>query len=326
MKAVTLGNSGVLIREIDPPKPQPHQIMVKVKACGINRSDLLETQGQNFGHTGGDTKILGGEFAGEVVELGTEVEDLSIGDPVMCRGGSGWAEYALAHWRRAIPIDITNFPWEQAATIQGNMQTMHDAMVTNGRFSSGQTILIQGASSAVGLMGLLIARAMEAKLVVGTSTNSERRERLGGFGADLVLDSSSEDWVDSVLQATDGSGVDVTIDMLSGDFMNKNMEATVIHGYIINVGRLAGMKGQLDFDMHARKRQHYIGTTGRTRTIDESAEVARLANEDLWGFVRDEKIRHHIDKVYPLEDVSSALAEMNANRHFGKLVLLTEDG
>ena len=112
MKAVTLGNSGVLIREIDPPKPQPHQIMVKVKACGINRSDLLETQGQNFGHTGGDTKILGGEFAGEVVELGSEVEDLSIGDPVMCRGGSGWAEYALAHWRRAIPIDITNFPWE----------------------------------------------------------------------------------------------------------------------------------------------------------------------------------------------------------------------
>ena len=211
MKAVTLDNSGVLIREIDPPKPQPHQIMVKVKACGINRSDLLETQGQNFGHTGGDTKILGGEFAGEVVELGTEVEDLSIGDPVMCRGGSGWAEYALAHWRRAIPIDITNFPWEQAATIQGNMQTMHDAMVTNGRFNSGQTILIQGASSAVGLMGLLIARAMEAKLVIGTSTNSERRERLGDFGADLVLDSSKEDWVDRVLQATDGSGVDVTI-------------------------------------------------------------------------------------------------------------------
>ena len=167
---------------------------------------------------------------------------------------------------------------------------------------------------------------MEAKLVIGTSTNSERRERLGDFGADLVLDSSKEDWVDRVLQATDGSGVDVTIDMLSGDLMNKNMEATVIHGYIINVGRLAGMKGQLDFDMHARKRQHYIGTTGRTRTIDESAEVARLANEDLWGFVRDEKIRHHIDKVYPLEDVSSALAEMNANRHFGKLVLLTEDG
>ena len=97
MKAVTLGTTGAEISDIDPPSPQSHQVLVKVRGCGLNRSDLLETHGQNFGHTGGDTKVLGGEFTGEVLEVGSEAEDLSVGDRVMCRGGSGWAEFALAH-------------------------------------------------------------------------------------------------------------------------------------------------------------------------------------------------------------------------------------
>ena len=103
MKAITLGEDGVKLSEIDPPSPKSNQILVKVRACGMNRSDLLETQGQSFGHLSGDTKVLGGEFAGEVVEVGSEAEGLQVGDRVMCRGGSGWAEYAVANWRRAAP-------------------------------------------------------------------------------------------------------------------------------------------------------------------------------------------------------------------------------
>ena len=139
MKAISIGNNGVEVIETSVPKPKEQQILVKVFACGLNRSDLLETQGQFFGHSGGETKILGGEFAGKIEELGSEVKNLKIGDRVMCRGGSGWAEYALANYKRAIPIDSDEINWEQAATIQGNMQTMHDAIVTNGQFSFGKT-------------------------------------------------------------------------------------------------------------------------------------------------------------------------------------------
>ena len=98
MKAVILSKSGngVEISDVSKPSPGPQQILVKVKSCGLNRSDLLETQGQSFGHTGGDTKVIGGEFAGIIEELGSEVSGLSIGQAVMCRGGSGWAEYALS--------------------------------------------------------------------------------------------------------------------------------------------------------------------------------------------------------------------------------------
>jgi len=321
MKAITLGEDGVKLSEIDPPSPKSNQILVKVRACGMNRSDLLETQGQSFGHLSGDTKVLGGEFAGEVVEVGSEAEGLQVGDRVMCRGGSGWAEYAVANWRRAAPMGDMDITWEQAACIQGALQTMHDAIVTNGRFKSGQTALIQGASSGAGLMGLQVARAMGAKLVIGTSGNAERRARLSEFGADIALDSSDDGWVEQVLEATDGNGVDVTVDMLSGDFVNRNMQVTAVHGRVINIGRLAGMSTEFNCDLHAARRLHYIGTTGRSRSMDEHAEVRRRANEDLWDAVVRGKIASPIDKIFPLEEAATALARMNASEHFGKIVL-----
>ena len=324
MKAVTLGDDGVEIKELPNPEPTSEQVLVKVKSCGLNRSDLLETQGQSFGHTGGDTKIIGGEFAGEIVELGEGVEDLKVGDKVMCRGGSGWAEYAVANHKRAIKFNPEQISWEQAASIQGNLQTMHDAIVTNGKFISGQSVFIQGASSGVGIIGLQIAKALGASLVLGSSTNQNKLSKLSSYGADILIDTSKENWLDKVLEVTEGKGVDVLIDMLSGDFVNKNMEATKINGHFINIGRLAGMNGNFNYDLHAKRRLHYVGTTGRTRSVEENLDVARVANKDLWDHVVDGKIRHVIFKTFRLNEASDALNIMNENRHFGKLVLLPD--
>ena len=324
MKAVTLGDDGVEIKDLPNPEPTSEQVLVKVKSCGLNRSDLLETQGQSFGHTGGDTKIIGGEFAGEIVELGEGVEDLKVGDKVMCRGGSGWAEYAVANHKRAIKFNPEQISWEQAASIQGNLQTMHDAIVTNGKFISGQSVFIQGASSGVGIIGLQIAKALGASLVLGSSTNQNKLSKLSSYGADILIDTSKENWLDKVLDVTEGKGVDVLIDMLSGDFVNKNMEATKINGHFINIGRLAGMNGNFNYDLHAKRRLHYVGTTGRTRSVEENLDVARVANKDLWNYVVDGKIRHVIFKTFRLNEASDALNIMNENRHFGKLVLLPD--
>ena len=324
MKAVTLGDDGVEIKELPNPEPTSEQVLVKVKSCGLNRSDLLETQGQSFGHTGGDTKIIGGEFAGEIVELGEGVEDLKVGDKVMCRGGSGWAEYAVANHKRAIKFNPEQISWEQAASIQGNLQTMHDAIVTNGKFITGQSVFIQGASSGVGIIGLQIAKALGASLVLGSSTNQNKLSKLSSYGADILIDTSKENWLDKVLDVTEGKGVDVLIDMLSGDFVNKNMEATKINGHLINIGRLAGMNGNFNYDLHAKRRLHYVGTTGTTRSVEENLDVARVANKDLWDHVVDGKIRHVIFKTFRLNEASDALNIMNENRHFGKLVLLPD--
>ncbi len=324
MKAVILGNNGVEIKNLKEPSPSSQQILVKVKSCGLNRSDLLETQGQSFGHMGGNDKIIGGEFAGEVVEIGDEVSELKIGDNVMCRGGSGWAEYAVAHSKRSIKFNKDEISWEQAASIQGNMQTMHDAIVTNGNFKIGQSVFVQGASSGVGIMGMQIAKALGASLVLGSSTSQEKLSKLTDYGADVSIDLSQGDWLEKILNATEGKGVDILVDMLSGNFVNKNMEATKINGHLINIGRLAGMNGDFDYDLHAKRRLHYIGTTGRTRTVDENLEVARVANNDLWDYVSMGKIRHVIFKTFLLTEAKNALNLMNNNSHFGKIILLPD--
>ena len=257
------------------------------------------------------------------MELGEGVTDLQVGDNIMCRGGSGWADYAVASSKRSIKFNLEQISWEQAASIQGNLQTMHDAIVTNGKFISGQTVFIQGASSGVGIIGLQIAKALGASKVLGSSTNHNKLSKLSSYGADVLIDTSQEDWLDSVLDSTDGEGADVLIDMLSGDFVNKNMEATKINGYLINIGRLAGMNGNFNYDLHAKRRLHYVGTTGRTRSIEENLKVAKVANNELWNYVIDGQIRHVIFKTFSLDDANSALNLMNENKHFGKLVLLT---
>lgn len=188
MKAATVGENGVVIADVEMPQPKPNEVLVKVRACGLNRADVMVASGMAHGRAGGVGTIIGLEWSGEVVEVGAEVQELVPGDRVMCSGNSGWAEYAVTDWARASKIPANNMTFEQAATLPVALQTMHDAIVTNGRLTKGESVLIQGASSGVGLMGLQISRAMEAELVIGTSTHAGRRARLAEFGADLALD------------------------------------------------------------------------------------------------------------------------------------------
>ena len=323
MKAVTLQKEGIKVVDTSVPTPNDFQVLVKVYACGLNRSDLLETQGQSFGHMGSKLKILGGEFAGEVIELGSKVSNLSKGDKVMCRGGSGWAEFALAHHLRCVKFQNEQINWEKASSIQGSLQTMHDAIITNGKFKKGQSIFIQGASSGVGLIGLQIGKCLGASLIFGSSSDQTRLKKLSEFGADHLIDISKSNWKNIILEKTDGKGVDLVIDMLSGNFSNLNMEVTKINGHLINIGRLAGMNSNFDHDLHAKRRIHYIGTTGRTRSIEENYLVSKLANDELWNFVLNNQIKHPIDSVFELTDAELALNRMNDNKHFGKIILKT---
>src|SRR5215217_3681138 len=148
---------------------------------------------------GGPGTIPGLEWAGEVAELGAEVQGFRPGDRVMCSGAGGYAEYAVTDYGRALPIPA-GMSFEIATTLPLALQTMHDAVVTNGRLQPGESILIQGASSGIGLMGMQIAKLMGAKLVLGSSTNAERRARLGEFGCDLAVDTGDPAWPERVLE------------------------------------------------------------------------------------------------------------------------------
>jgi NADPH:quinone reductase len=321
MKAAVLAETGLEIRDVPRPTPAPNQILVRVRASGLNRADLIMLGGARHGSAGGPGAILGLEFAGEVAEIGSEVKNIKVGDRVMCSGGAGYAEYAVADWGRVAHLPANNMSWEQAATFPIALQTMHDALMTNGRLQSGETVMIQGASTGVGLMGLQIAKHKGARFVIGTSTNAMRRERLQEFGADLALDTSDPAWPDAVQAATGGKGVDLIIDQISASVANQNLKAAAIRGRIVNVGRLGGNTGVFDFDLHALKRIDYIGVTFRTRSVEEVREINRKMREDLWSAVESGALKLPIDSVFPLDQAASALAHMKANAHFGKIVL-----
>ncbi|MGO8917475.1 MAG: zinc-binding dehydrogenase [Stellaceae bacterium] len=321
MKAAVVGETGLEIREVPRPQPKPNEVLVRVRAAGLNRADLAVASGHRHGAVGGAGTIVGLEWAGEVAEVGSEVKGLKPGDRVMCSGNGGYAEYTVSDWGRVSPIPANNMTFPQAATLPVALQTMHDALVTNGRLRAGDSVLIQGASTGVGLMGLQIAKLRGARLVIGSSTNPARRARLREFGADLALDSKDPAWPEAVAEATGGKGVDLIIDQISASVANQNMKAAAILGRIVNVGRLGGMKGEFDFDLHALKRIDYIGVTFRTRSLEEVREIVRRMRADLWGAVEAGRLALPIDRSFPLDEAAAAQAHMRANAHFGKIVL-----
>lgn len=321
MKAAVIGANGVEVRDVAQPQPGPDQVLVRVCAAGLNRADLIMASGRMHGGTGGAGTVLGLECAGEVVSTGANVTGFKAGDRVLCSCPGGYAEYAVADFGRVHKIPANNMTYQQAATLPVALQTMHNAVVTAGRLKAGESVLIQGASSGVGLMALQIAKYKGAKLVIGSSTNPERRAKLKDFGADLAIDSKDPGWPDQVLSATGGKGVDLIVDQISGYVANQNLKATAILGRIVNVGRLGGFHGDFDFDLHAARRIDYIGVTFRTRSVEEVREINRLMRADLWPAIEAGKLALPIDRTFPLDQAAAALAHMKANAHLGKIVL-----
>jgi NADPH2:quinone reductase len=320
MKAGVASPNGVVIADVAEPKPKPTEILVKVKAIALNRADLGSARGDtSHGSTTG--RPVGSEFSGEVIEVGGDVRDFKAGDRVMCHSPGSHAELAVSDYGRAMLVP-DGMSYEQAATLPIGLNTLHNALVTAGRLKAGETVMVQGASSGVGIIGLQLAKLMGAKFVIGTSTNDARRARLKEFGADLAVDTRDPTWPEQVLKATDGKGVNLTVDMLSGPTVSQTMQATALLGRIVNIGRLAGMKAEFDFDLHARKRIDYIGVTFRTRTVEEVRDILQRMKADLWNDVKAGRIKVPIDKTYPLAEARAGHDHMRANAHFGKILLI----
>src|SRR6201998_4543823 len=186
MKAAVLGESGVEVRDLPKPVPKPNEVLVRVRASSLNRADLLVASGHQHGPVGGVGARIGLECAGEVEAVGSDVKDFKPGDRVMASSGGGFAEYAVTDAGRAHRIPGNNMTYERAASFPVALQTMHNAVFTAGRLKRGETLLIQGASSGVGLMGMQIGKLMGASVVLGTSTNAHRRGQLKDYGCDVA--------------------------------------------------------------------------------------------------------------------------------------------
>jgi NADPH2:quinone reductase len=320
MKAYVYGANGAEITEVAKPSAKGTQVLVRVRACGLNRADLGMTKGHAHGSAGGAGTVLGMEWAGEIAEVGPDARGFKVGDRVMGSGSAAFAEYTLADHGRLFRTP-SNMNFEEACTLPIAITTMHNAVVTVGALQPGQSVLIQGASSGVGLMAMQIAKLKGAGVVIGSSTDAVRRGRLKEFGADLAVDSSDPGWVEQVLQATSGEGVDLIVDQISGKVASQNLKAAKIKGRIVNVGRLGGTHADFNFDLHAARRINYIGVTFRSRTIEEIREIFDEVRKDIWPAVESRKLQLPIDKVFAFGDIEKAFAHMEANKHLGKIIV-----
>ena len=293
---------------------------MKVKAAGLNRGEILQTGRARSG----EPQPIGVEFAGEVAAVGAGVSQWHTGDRVMGHGTGGQAEYVLAAPGALLRVPDT-VSWVEAAAFPNVFITAHDALITNGRLRSGETVLVNAASSGIGLAAIEIARVMGAGRVIATSRSADKVQRLKALGVDCVIDVSSTDQVDAVASCTAGRGVDVIVDSVGGTVFEANLESLAVQGRLVNIGRLGSSSATIDLNALWLKRLKLIGVTFRTRTEEERLACVQACGRDLLAPFAAGALRTIVDRTYRLDEIAAAHDYMKTDRHFGKIVLVVDD-
>ena len=330
MKAMVIvpdpqGKGGTLEwRDVPEPKLQPGQLLIRVKATALNRADLYQRQGlypTPAAATTNTLTIAGLEAAGEVADIGEGVTGFAIGDRVMSMCFGGYAEFTAVDHRVAVRAP-ERLSWQEAAAIPVSYMTEHDALITNARLQAGESVLVNAASSGVGVAAIQIAKLFGAKPVIGTGGVSEKLTALVPVGMDHGINYRTENFANAVLKLTNGNGVDVIIDHVGGSQFQDNLRCLALRGRLVSVGRLGGNVSEINLDFLALRRLRLIGVTFRTRTMEERAEVARRFAADLLPALADGRLRPVIGRVFPLPDALAAQTYMASNAQIGKIVLM----
>jgi putative PIG3 family NAD(P)H quinone oxidoreductase len=310
------------LRYEDVPDPScgRSDLLIKVKAAALNRADLRRAA-THFAASdkAGSHPIAGVELAGEVAALGEDTAGFKVGDRVMAMAGGAYAEYAVIDYRLAICAPAS-MSWEEAAATPVTFVTAHDALTNCAALKPGETVFVQGASSGAGIAAVQMARLLGAGRVFGTAGAPNKIEGLRALGCD-VIDYRNEDFIAAIRERTQSRGADIVIDLVGSHTAQGNIDACAIAGRIVCVGRVAGLDATINLDEFSRKRIRMIGTTFRTRSMDERIAAVRAFCDDVLPALAQGKVKPVIDNVFPLRDAAAAQERMRANEHFGKIVL-----
>jgi len=304
--------------EIATPEPGPGELLVRVRAAGVNRADLLALAGRYpVPHAGPDGVFVAGmELAGEVVAAGPGTAGRSLGDRVCCSAAAAFADYAVVDARRALPVPA-GLPWADAAALPVALETAHDALVTQAGFGSG-SVLVLGGTTGVGQVAIRLARALGAEPVLATTTSPAKRDALAAAGAVPLV--SPDGLADAVRSATGGESVDVVLDLVGGEHLAAALAGVRVGGTVVQIGRLAGPAATLDLNTLSFRRLRLIGTTFSVRSADERAAVT-AALAPVLDLVVDGRVRPTVDRVVPFHEASAALDHLRSGAAIGKVVL-----
>lgn len=323
MRVISMSGPGgpeVLQAESRPlPRPAKGEVLIRLRASGVNRPDLLQRAGAYPPPTGA-TDLLGLEGSGEVAAIGEGVENLAVGDQVCALlPGGGYAEYCVTPASHCLPIP-PGFDLVTAAALPETILTVWANVIEGGNLKPGETILIHGGSSGIGVMAIQIARNHGARVIV-TAGSEEKCRFCEALGADRAINYKQEDFVAVVKSLTDGKGVNLVLDMVGGDYIEKNLRVLAVEGRHVSIAFLNGSKMMLNLAPVMMRRQVLTGSTLRIRSDAEKARLVDAVRLAVWPQLATGAIKAVIHQTFPLSAAADAHRMMEKSQHIGKILL-----
>ncbi len=323
MRAIEIIKPGApeVLTPCDRPVPaiKAGEVLIKVHAAGVNRPDVLQRTG-NYPVPPGASDIPGLEVAGEIVEGDLTGSGFAKGDMVcaLVQGG-GYAEYCAAPVAQCLPIP-RGWSAIEAASLPETFFTVYSNVFDRARLSEGETLLVQGGSSGIGVTAIQMATALGHR-VFATAGTDDKCRACESLGAERGINYRSEDFVEVVKSLTGGKGVNVVIDMVAGDYVNREINCLADDGRIVVIALLGGSKGEINFGEIMRRRLTITGSTLRPRPVAFKQDIANKLRQRIWPLLESGKIKPVIYKTFPLEQAADAHALMESSTHVGKIML-----
>jgi putative PIG3 family NAD(P)H quinone oxidoreductase len=305
--------------EVADPRPGPGEVLVEVAAAGVNRADLMQRQGL-YPPPAGAPPYPGLECSGTVAALGDGVSGWHVGQQVCALlSGGGYAEQVAVPAGQLLPVP-KGMTLVEAAALPETACTVYSNVFLTARLAAGQTLLVHGGGSGIGTMAIQLAKHAGARIAV-TAGSQEKLDVCRALGADITINYREEDFVDSLMAATDGHGADVILDIIGASYLARNIAALAQDGRIANIGMQRGRKAELDFGALMAKRGAISSTSLRARPREQKASIVAAVTENVWPTVEAGLIRPVIDTELPMQQAAQAHRIMAESTHTGKILL-----
>ena len=302
------------------PVPGPDEVLIRVAGSGVNRPDVLQRKGA-YPPPKGASDIPGLEVSGTIAAVGSSVRQWKVDDRVCALvAGGGYATMCLAPARQCLPVPVS-VGLVEAAAIPETFFTVWTNVFDRGRLRAGETALFHGGSSGIGTTAIQLAAA-RGVTVLATAGSDEKCRACEDLGAKQAINYRTADFVEAVLQLTDGKGVDLVLDMVGGSYIGRNLEALATDGRLVQIGFMSGESAApVDFRRILTRRLTITGSTLRPRTVEEKGQIAAALRTEVWPLLDRGAVKPIVYRVLPLADAAEAHRLMESSEHIGKIVL-----